>query len=687
MAPEIITRSGTYNARVDIWAVGVTLYQLLTGRLPFAAPSVSQVLHQIVHAPHPRLDADCPHRQELDPILDRALAKNPLNRYASAADLVQDLRRVEGEISYQAYLPVDNLAAAEKEPWWASTVVVHSSSPVSPLIQATETISIAAGNIPARRGGHMVRFAEYNVKTMPFALFGILCAGLYAIVAISAGPPGVAWVDTTWPASAAPPPDGISGAGSIIDFWPLAAYFFGILVPFLLAISIILGLLTLWEKVAAAPTCRKCKTWMEDRSTVSCFAYSAVSWHHASSDCLAALQENLWEDAAKLLTLHGELDSPEPGQRTSYPPIRYHLDFYACPQCGDQCALLNTEDRIGATWSAREEFDGAYKQTDSPAVRPSFFARIATARRATQRAAQLAAEPVSLAGSVIFLLPALLLGLYYYPQLPVIVGTSGSRATIVIQSNPNEQSIVVDGYSITTPKTFSWSYGSPHTISGLSSRRVNGVLYRFQALGPAVAFRIDDPSPRSVLSSEGQKRTVAVTAARDRWGRLASWPRVAPLTVEFAPSSPANAAPAELMAEMLARVNERQTSGAAINHPLPAVTPTFVVTSEPAGLSVQVDGDWIITPKSYRWRIGSTHTLSAPAGTQVFSQSTSGIKSPTPILYADGRWITDPEAHSIQVTVPAARSSLETFTYTAKFRRVATFPEALAAPPPPASKN
>jgi hypothetical protein len=211
---------------------------------------------------------------------------------------------------------------------------------------------------------------------------------------------------------------------------------------------------------------------------------------------------------------------------------------------------------------------------------------------------------------------------------------------------------------------------------------MDGVLYRFRALDPAVAFRIDDPSPRSVLFSEGRKRTVAVTAARDRWGRLASRSSLAPLTVEFAPSSPAIAAPAELMAEMLARVNERQTSGAVIKHAFPAVTPTFVVASEPAGLTVQVGRDWIITPTYYRWRISSTHTLSAPAGTQVFSQSASRIQSPTPILYADGRWIADPEAHSIQVVVPSARSFLEKFTYTAKFPRVATFPEALAAPHP-----
>jgi hypothetical protein len=315
---------------------------------------------------------------------------------------------------------------------------------------------------------------------------------------------------------------------------------------------------------------------------------------------------------------------------------------------------------------------------------PSFFARVLASLRTLLRAARLAAEPITLAGSLILLLPALLLGIYYYPQLPIILGSS---ASVVIQSNPSGQSVLVDGYSITTPKTFSWRYGSRHIISGLSSRRIHGVLYRFQAVAPAIAFRIDDPSPRSFFTSEGQKQTVTIAATRDEWGRLASRTSLDPLIVEFAPSSPANESPAELTAEMLARIKERQTYGAANNHPLPSVAPTFVVTSEPAGLSVQVDGDWIITPKSYRWRIGSTHTLSAPAGTQVFSQSASRIKSPTPILYADGRWVTDPGAHSIEVTVPSVRSSLEKITYTAKFRRVATFPESPAAPSPPASKN
>ena len=81
---------------------------------------------------------------------------------------------------------------------------------------------------------------------------------------------------------------------------------------------------------------------------------------------------------------------------------------------------------------------------------------------------------------------------------------------------------------------------------------------------------------------------------------------------------------------------------------------------------MQVDGDWILTPKTYRWLSGSTHTLRAPTETQVFSQAHLAIKSPMPILYANGQWASSPGKDTITIKVPANTS--QKFTYTAKFQ-------------------
>lgn len=56
MAPEQFSGQPS-DHRVDVWAVGVILYELLTGRRPFDAKTVPALIYQIVHGPHVPIDA------------------------------------------------------------------------------------------------------------------------------------------------------------------------------------------------------------------------------------------------------------------------------------------------------------------------------------------------------------------------------------------------------------------------------------------------------------------------------------------------------------------------------------------------------------------------------------------------------------------------------------------------------
>lgn len=77
----------------DLFSLGVTLFQLLTGQLPFRADSMPSLMHRIVAEPHPPLRTI---RPDLPPalgeIIDTALRKDPDERYASGADMAQALR-------------------------------------------------------------------------------------------------------------------------------------------------------------------------------------------------------------------------------------------------------------------------------------------------------------------------------------------------------------------------------------------------------------------------------------------------------------------------------------------------------------------------------------------------------------------------------------------------------------------
>ena len=85
MAPEI--GSGNYQKSIDVYALGVILYELLTGEVPFNGDSMGEILMKHLSC-EPDLEAVDP---ELREVVAKAMAKKPEERYASAEALVEDL--------------------------------------------------------------------------------------------------------------------------------------------------------------------------------------------------------------------------------------------------------------------------------------------------------------------------------------------------------------------------------------------------------------------------------------------------------------------------------------------------------------------------------------------------------------------------------------------------------------------
>src|SRR5881398_1905217 len=98
-APEQ-ARGERVDGRADIFSTGVLLYEMLTGTWPFQGKTSVDVRHAVLHQDPPLLSAARPGGApwQLQAILNRALAKEPKERYQKVAEMRDDLRAVLREI-------------------------------------------------------------------------------------------------------------------------------------------------------------------------------------------------------------------------------------------------------------------------------------------------------------------------------------------------------------------------------------------------------------------------------------------------------------------------------------------------------------------------------------------------------------------------------------------------------------
>ena len=167
LSPEQ-ARGESVDARSDVYATGCVLYELLTGHPPFVGDNPVSVAYQHVREdPRPPSYSNRDVPPDVDAVALKALAKNPMNRYQSAAEMRGDLLR-----------------AAAGRPVYATPVMPAEELPPT----AAQTRIVPAARTSGPRTGQMARVPDARQrKASGWVIAALSVLGVLAVVALTAG--------------------------------------------------------------------------------------------------------------------------------------------------------------------------------------------------------------------------------------------------------------------------------------------------------------------------------------------------------------------------------------------------------------------------------------------------------------------------------------------------------------------
>ena len=186
MSPEQI-RGERPDRRSDIYSLGVTLFEMVSGQPPFQADSAMTLMMMHVNDPVPdprKLNPEVP--EELIAVINKALAKNPNDRYQTAAEMGSALRKALGRVGSgtsvempaagatmleeMPSMPADNATAMEEVPSHTYEGTVVDSAPLS-SIPGSQTVADTGGTAiegpPAQATASMPKAVELAKKQSP----------------------------------------------------------------------------------------------------------------------------------------------------------------------------------------------------------------------------------------------------------------------------------------------------------------------------------------------------------------------------------------------------------------------------------------------------------------------------------------------------------------------------------------
>lgn len=164
MSPEQCSQTGPIDARSDVYSLGVIVYEMLAGRVPFTGESPTVIMmKQVGDEPPSVLEARRDLPDTIDDLINKALAKDPVDRFQTAGELSEALTTAAAEVA--------NVASATVVPLSPDTV---PNTPVNAAIEDPDEVTIVqprdevtvmgtrGGLVPAQPEADQSALANFN---------------------------------------------------------------------------------------------------------------------------------------------------------------------------------------------------------------------------------------------------------------------------------------------------------------------------------------------------------------------------------------------------------------------------------------------------------------------------------------------------------------------------------------------